>query len=64
SYCPMDKDVSVGTSGTYNMDQTTLVIPCASTASKINFELKDVTLIIDYPTQCMEPCKEKYAKVE
>ncbi len=64
SYCPLDKDTSVGKSGTYNVDQTILTIPCTSTASKINFELKDVTLIIHYPTQCMEPCKEKYAKIE
>jgi hypothetical protein len=64
SYCPMDNDKTIGISGTYDMGYAKLIIPCASIESKINFEVNNSTLIIDYPTQCMEPCKEKYVKID
>ncbi|WP_438426100.1 lipocalin family protein [Aquimarina macrocephali] len=64
SYCPLDNDKTIGMSGTYDMNHTQLIMACTSSESKINFEINDSKLIIDYPTQCMEPCKEKYTKID
>ena len=50
SYCPLVKDTSVGKSGTYNVDQTILIIPWTSTTSKINFELTCGGRSINWPT--------------
>lgn len=64
SYCQMSKDATIGTAGSYSMNNSKLVIACDTTESSINFELKDGALIIEYPTQCMETCKEKYVRVK
>ena len=64
SYCQMSKDATIGTAGSYSMNNSKLMITCDTTESSINFELKDGALILDYPTQCVEACKEKYVRVK
>ena len=64
SYCQMSKDATIGTAGSYSMNNSKLMITCDTNESSINFELKDGALILDYPTQCGEACKEKYVRVK
>ncbi|WP_378186115.1 lipocalin family protein [Aquimarina sp. W85] len=64
SYCNMAKDTTIGKAGSYSIADSKLRITCDTSESNIDFKLNDGELIIDFPTQCIESCKEKYIKVK
>lgn len=60
SFCPTGGESNPSGVGAYSIKD--MMINPKDCESGIQFELKDSTLILSFP--CIEPCGEKYVKVE
>jgi hypothetical protein len=61
SLCNMSIESNTKSSGTFSETNST-IHPSNCQNSKIMYELNDNTLVLMYP--CIEPCKEKYIKIQ
>jgi len=60
--CFMTQTPEVQTTGTYDtLSKTITSKDCPKTTLKINYELNNGVLVINYP--CMEPCQQKFVKL-
>ena len=63
SLCNMSSNTGSENSGTYSTDEQIInADSCAGTSTEIRYNLENSHLILSY--FCIEPCQEKYAKIE
>ena len=62
SHCLFSNDPEKGKEGTYSVSESRLYFDCESGEESYGFTLINGELILNFP-RCIEPCQEKYEKV-